>query len=53
MSVADSVGTFLSIIWGIFSLRVPGFLFDFGDLFVGSMVISYSIRVVHSILGGD
>lgn len=50
---ANVVTTLLALVWNYFSIEVPGFSFSFGDMFLGSAVISIAILMYKSSFGVD
>lgn len=43
---------FLSGVWQLFDIQVPGLTFSFGSMYLGLAVISISIYVLRTIFGG-
>ena len=50
-TTAELGKTLISAIWSLFGIYVPGFSFTFGQMWLGVLLCSISITVIHMIFG--
>lgn len=51
MSLASFLASFLSAVWGLFSIESPLFGLSFGAITVGTFLVSITLRILWPLLG--